>query len=140
MKQAIRRTTTHALCVLLLVGCAARGPRAKTQTASLTVGELVLALDAAEYRTFAAGLYDEPTHRRIGDGILRVLYAARAFERAAAAWPADATLAPQMVRDALSQLETVLTDLERAVPTGAARQAIRAAIAAIRAATVGTGG
>lgn len=65
-----------------LIGCATK--QASVEDAALTVGELALAVDQAERTAFEGGLYDQARHTALGKQVLRLLYAARAFERSVA--------------------------------------------------------
>lgn len=80
----VRFRLPAALLAIALVttACAARS---EIQTASLSVGELSLAVDQAERDAYAGKLYDAERHAIIGKSVLRLLYAARAFERTVAA-------------------------------------------------------
>lgn len=78
------RTTASVLMALTLVvssGCAAR---TNVQKSALSVGELALGVDQAERDAFAGNLYSAERHQAIGKVVLRLLYAARAYERAVA--------------------------------------------------------
>lgn len=116
-------------------GCVARSPVAKVQIAALTVGEAVLAVDQAERTVRAANLpvYTKPDQDRVAAGILKALYASRAFERAAVAAPENGT--SEQIETAKRGLETALVDLGKAVPAvDAVRVPIIAAITAAQAA------
>lgn len=122
-----------ALVIVSSLGpaCAAKGLRNQTRVTALAVGDSVVALDEVEAVLFKANVYDKATHDRIGDGVLKLARAARAFERGAASWqdgPAPVTIASLRLG-----VLAALTDVEQLVPE-AHRARFAAALAAIRAA------
>lgn len=132
------RTMTAVLLIVGLVvsaGCAARGAQARVRVAAMTVGESVLAIDQAERTVRASNLssYTKADQDRVGAGILKALYAARAFERAAVAAPENGT--SEQIETAKQGLATALVDLGKAIPAvDAVRVPIIAAITAAQAA------
>lgn len=138
----MRRTPIRVLAVVLAVGllsasvaCAARGARNQARVAALTVGEAALALDQVERDLYAAGIpgYDKLLHDQVGQGVLKVLYAARAFERAARQWQ-DGLEAPAAVDAARVGVTVALDDIEHLLPAAAAiRDPLLRALAGIRA-------
>lgn len=89
--------------LLSLASCAARGD---ARRAALTVGEVALTIDQQERNAFAAKLYDAERHEALGGHVLRILYGARAYERAVAAGQDSSAIR--------SDLLAALADLERA--------------------------
>lgn len=125
-----------ALAVLAIgwQACAARGPRNQSRVAALTVGEAALGISRMETQLYRGNVYAKDVHDTLSDPILKVLYAARGFERAVAAWPEGAD-APATVEAAKQAVLVALADLEHVVPTvAAARDPLLRAIAAVRAA------
>lgn len=128
----------RVLLVGLLVGlvaCSARSPVAKVQIAALTVGESVLAINQAERTIRLANLpaYTKADQDTVGAGILKALYAARAFERAAVAAPTSGT--SEAIETAKQGLDLALKDLAAALPAvGQVRTPLLVAITAAQAA------
>lgn len=136
MQHTKRFASIGLVCVLLLAGtaCAARAPRDRAQVAALGIGEAALSLDQVERDLYGAHLYDAEKHTELGAGVLKVLYAARAFERAAVAWPPGSLTPPDVVGVALNALYHALDDLEHLLPREApVNDAMMHAIGAIRA-------
>jgi hypothetical protein len=125
-------------CVLLvtLTACAAKGVRNQTRVGALAVSDAVLALNSAEQSIAAANVpgYDVPAQKAVGAGILKVLHAARAYERAAKDYPANGP-APQQLADAKVGINRALDDLVAAVPAIAGvREPLLRAVNVLRAA------
>lgn len=115
-------------------GCAARSPVARVQVGALAVGEAVLGFDQVERQLYQGNVYDKATHDSLGAVILKTLYAARAYERAAVPLVEGQPL-PATVTDALAGVQAALADLEKAIPAvTTARDPLLRALAAIRAA------
>lgn len=122
-----------------LFGCGplqlhAKGPRATAQVTALGVGELAIDLSKAERTIFESQVtgYDQATHAHVRSAITKLLYASRAYERAAADWPAG-SLAPASAIAASQGLLRALDDLTHALPTlPAVRDPLLQAIARIR--------
>lgn len=118
MKTLTRTFTALGVCALLLTtACAAKGVRNQTRVGALTVGEAALAIDAAERQVAAGNIpaYDAAMQKQVGAGVLKVLHAARAYERAAASWK-DGEPIPQTLADAKVGLALALTDLSAVIP------------------------
>jgi len=117
--------------------CAARGPRAQIRVAAMSIGETALAIDQVERQVYAAGLtgYTKADHDRIGAIVLRVLYAARAFERAAAAISEGVNTRTEALTVAEVAVLAALDDLTKALPAiDGVRDPLLKAIATVRAA------
>ena len=124
---------------LVASACAAKTPVARLQVSALAVGEAVLAIDQAERDVYRANLagYDKADHDRIGAIVLKLLYAARGFERAVATLPASATSPSQEVLAAQAAVLAGLDDLTEALPAAErVRAPMLAAAAGVRAALV----
>lgn len=119
MKTLTRSLTTIIACGLLVTvtACAAKGVRNQTRVGALSVGEAALAIDAAERQVAAGNIpaYDAAAQKQVGAGVLKVLHAARAYERAAASWK-DGEPIPQTLADAKVGLALALTDLSAVIP------------------------
>lgn len=125
------------LCVTLATvwACAAKGVRNQTRVGALTVGEAALAIDQAEHQLLAANVpgYDVAAQKAVSAGILKVLYAARAYERAAKDYPTTGT-ASEQIAQAKVGVARALDDLTAAIPaTTAVREPLLRAINALRA-------
>ncbi len=125
-------------CALLLTvtACAAKGVRNQTRVGALSVGEAVLALDQAEQQLAAASIpgYDVPAQKAVGAGMLKVLHAARAYERAAKDYPASGPV-PEQLAAAKVGINHALDDLVAVVPSIAGvREPILRAVNVLRAA------
>jgi hypothetical protein len=121
-------------CAIVSVGCAAKTARDKTRVASLGIGEVALGLDRIERDLYGGNVYDKATHDKLGQGVLKVLYAARGYERAAAGW-APGGPAPDVVDQARKGVLDALADFEKLIPQLApARDPLIRALNAIRAA------
>lgn len=114
---AIGLALVFALSAYLQTACAAKGPRNTTRVAALTAGDLALDLDKTERDIRAANLagYDKPKQDAVGAGILKVLYATRAFERAARQWH-EGDNTPAAVDSAKAAVVTALNDLQNVLP------------------------
>jgi hypothetical protein len=141
----VQQRTVFRLSLIALVGifvamcaaqaCAAKGPRNTTRVAALTAGDLALDVDKAERDIYAAGIkeYGKPQHDAVGDQVLKVLYATRAFERASRQWH-DGETTPKAVDDAKAALVAAIADLERVIPaTEAVRTPLLKALNALKA-------
>jgi hypothetical protein len=121
MKMNVRSLAVAAVLVALVgsAACAAKTVRDQARVGALGVGESVLALAQV---------------LKVNDGVIKVLYASRAYERAVAAWP-DGGTAPEQVDAAKAGLTKALDDLVAIAPQiEAVRQPLLRAIAAVRAA------
>jgi hypothetical protein len=136
------RVTAHRLAILGLAvalstgACAARGARAKAQVGALAFTDLAVDISQAEQTAYNAQIegYGKAEHDTVGRRILQLLYTTRAYERAAAAWPAG-TPAPEHVKQAAAAVGLALDDLTNVIPAIAGvRAALNTAIAALRAA------
>lgn len=129
---------TYALVAMLalaslVTACAAKGPLAKAQVGALTVGEAALQVADIEHSLYAAKLYDQAAHDAMLEREIALVRAARGYERAVAAWPAN-TPAPAAVLAAQSGLEAALADFSKVVPAAASVHApLEAALAGLRA-------
>lgn len=119
MRMPARLAFALLSCVLLvtLTACAAKGVRNQTRVGALSVGEAVLALDQAEQQLAAAGIpgYDVLAQKAVGAGVLKVLHAARAYERAAKDYPVSGSV-PEQLAAAKVSITRALDDLVAAVP------------------------
>lgn len=95
MGPAVSRLLLVVVLITPIASCAAR---ANLGQSALVVGELALAVDQAERDAFAARLYDEARHQALGKVVLRVLYAARAYERGVAGGADVTTIRTDLVR------------------------------------------
>ena len=140
-----RRAKRNALVVLLALGigasgCAAQGARNQTRVAALTVGEAMLSVDQAERDLYRANAFDKATHDRAGAVVLKGLYAARAFERAALAWSEGETTS-EKVAIARRMLLAVLDELDEVLPPGVTGgNAFTSAVQVVRSAVNAGGG
>lgn len=128
------------LLVVSLVGCAAKTARDRARVGALTVGEAVLALDAAEQQLAAAGVpgYAGDTQRAVNAAVLKVLYAARAYERAVRSYP-EAGPVPQQITDAQLGLFRALDDVVQVLPQAESiRAPLYRAVQVIRVALTGS--
>lgn len=97
---------------LLFVGCAGT-LRDRVRTTALTTGEAALTLVETERQVYAAGIpgYTQAKHLDAVDKLIVLVTAVRAFERAAAAWPAEMPTMPKDVwqaqADALAAIAAV---------------------------------
>ena len=101
----MRRNLTAAIAMvaLLLPACALK--QQPVDDLALTVGELVLQIDNAERTAFEGGVISAERHKQNGPIVLKLLYAARAFERAVAAGEDG--------RARRQELAAVLADLQK---------------------------
>lgn len=115
MTQRGKTTLSLALGIVLtllvaapsMMSAACAAGNAQIEDVALSVGELALAVDKAERAAFESGLYDAERHKVLGAQVLRLLYAARAFERAVAA--------SDDAGSTLTELRGATSDLARAV-------------------------
>lgn len=138
MRTLTRSLTLLLACALLLTvtACAAKTVRNQARVGALTVGEAVLALDSAEQSIAAANVpgYDLPAQKAVGAGVLKVLHAARAYERAAKDYPVDGPV-PQQLAEAKVGINRALDDLVAVVPAIAGvREPLLRAVNVLRAA------
>lgn len=84
--------------------CAACAARGDARRAALTIGEVALTLDQQERNAFEAKLYGPDKHAELGVLVLRVLYGARAYERAVGAGQDPLAIRADLLK-ALADLE-----------------------------------
>lgn len=118
--QSSRSLITAAAVAILLIlpACAAKGVRNQTRVGALTVGEAAIAIDQAERQVAAANVpgYDASAQKQVGAGILKVLHAARAYERAAASWQENGPV-PEQISAAKVGISQALDDLVAVTPS-----------------------
>jgi hypothetical protein len=124
------------LCLTLTTvwACAAKGVRNQTRVGALTVGEAALAINQTEQRLAAASVpgYDVAAQKAVSAGVLQVLLAARAYERAAKAYPESGSPSDQVAQAKVGIIHA-LDDLAAAVPAvTAVREPLLRAIDALR--------
>lgn len=140
----MRRRCVHRALILIFVllahGCASSTPpEIRVRQAALTFVELATAIDDAEWAIWEAELpnYTREQHDEVGRVIQQVLFAARAFERAAASVPPDVQDVPAGVETTKRLVLVALDDVIAALPAlDEVRQPILAAITALRIALV----
>lgn len=108
------------IAVVLLLSLGSCAARSDARRAALTIGEVALTIDQQERNAFAAKLYGAEKHQELGGHVLRILYGARAYERAVAAGQDPSVIRVDLLR-ALADLEQaakgvdVIGDAVRAV-------------------------
>lgn len=111
--------------------CAAHGARNKTRVTALTASRAAIGVSQTESDLYAAGAYDKAMHDGMDKPILALLYAARAFERTAAAWQ-DGQATPLALKDSRDAVLKALADIEQVLPAGKAREGLTTALAAVK--------
>ena len=94
------------LAALMLASCGATIQQNIRNTA-LVVGTVALDVDQAERDLYATGAYDAATHKKVGAVILTMLEASQSFVRAAQAWPAGASMPPDVPTAMAAALEAI---------------------------------
>lgn len=113
-----RQAVLITALVILTVACAARGARNIARVGALTAGELALEVDKQERLAYAGNIpgYDKAAHDKVGAGVLKLLQAERAYERAVAGWPEGVDTVPEIVTTTKAALAGAMTDLQTLLP------------------------
>jgi hypothetical protein len=98
------------IVALALLATACATLRDNIRKAAIISGEVALNIDTDEQALYASGAYSAGTHKQIGEAIVVMLTAVRAYERAARAWPENVAMpanVPAAMAEALQAVATV---------------------------------